>query len=532
MKINLLKKLLCLSPVVISPILVTACGNDTHKEKHAQFYLDFYQKELNAIWSTKTADINSAATDSTADHKYNLQIGVLNEVITKVKTDGAAEFKKEFPNLNNYDASIFNDIAISFSIPKDSSGNLKVADNDILSVYPTSIISGSASEKQISYTLKLNSSKLVSTALAGSLKLNLQAGFINYSTSSSNPLANNNINSIYGNADMSTILVGTYGGLDVGTRGASGGYSFVNYNTSSKNKLNSDKVLKIYGNADLSTILVGEDGGGLDVGTRQADGKYNFTNYSTSSSGSKLANNSIQSVYGNKDLSTILVGENGGGLDLGTRAKPGDPYTFTNYSTSSSNKINSDYVFGAYANPDLSTILLGENGQGLDVGTKAKASDPYTFKHYNTSSSGSEKLASNNVYDVYATSDLSTILLGTLTGGLDVGTRAKASDPYAFTAYNTSGSGNKKLANNRVYSVYGNADLSKILVGENYGGGLDVGAKQADGSYTFANYNDSSSIKLTNGNVSSVYGNADLSTILVGEYTDGGLDISSNLWFA
>ena len=58
MKLNLLKKLLTLTPVVISPILVTACGSSDNGGKDnkpkdisadGKFYLDFYQRELENI---------------------------------------------------------------------------------------------------------------------------------------------------------------------------------------------------------------------------------------------------------------------------------------------------------------------------------------------------------------------------------------------------------------------------------------------------------------------------------------------------
>ena len=544
MKLNLLKKLLCLSPVVVSPILVTACGSsntdgdkiDALKLKTAalkiskvaapgKFYLDFYQRELNAIWATKTDAINAAADNISANHQYDLQLQVLNEVLTKVKTDGASEFKKEFPTLDDYNANIFDDITVSFSIPDDSKGNLKVAANGVLSVYPADILSGATSEKHISYTLKLNSPEASAKDLSGSLKFDLKGRFIAYKAGSG--LSGNYIYGVYGgNGDMSTILVGEYGsGIDVGTKQAGGGYKFDNYNDT--NGLASNNVYKVYGSNDLSTILVGELDAGLDVGTiSKADDSYTFSNYSTTSSGSKLNNNKVSNVYGNANLSTILVSENGGGLDVGTISKADDPYTFTNYSTTSSgSKLNNDKVNCAYGNADMSTILVGEQGGGLDVGTKAKAGDPYTFTNYSTTSSGS-KLNSDKVNCVYGNADMSTILVGEENGGIDVGTRDKASDPYTFTNYSTASSGSSQLSNDYIYGVYGNPDMSKILVGGF--AGLEVGTKQADGSYNFTRYDQSEGMS-SNG-VNDISANPDLSKILV--VTDTGLSISSNLWFA
>ena len=544
MKLNLLKKLLCLSPVVISPILVTACGNsnnggkdkiDALKLKTAalkiskvaapgKFYLDFYQRELNAVWATKTAAINAAATDTAANHQYDLQINVLNEVLTKVKTDGATEFKKEFPTLDNYNADIFDDITVSFTIPDDSKGNLKLADNGVLSVYPASFISGATSEKHISYTLKLNSPEVSAKDLSGSLKLNLKAGFLNYTTSSSSPLNNDYIRSIAGSTDMSTILVGENGGgLDVGTRTTAGGYAFVNYSTASsgKEKLANNQVLGVYGNADMSTILVGEDGGGLDVGTRaKASDPYTFTNYA-GGAGKPLGDGTVLSVTGSSDLSTILVGENYTGLDVGTRASASDPYTFTNYAGGSGKPLARNSVQSVAGNADLSTIFVGENnGGGLDVGTRASASDPYTFTNY--AGGAGKPLANGDVGSVFSNANMSTILVGELGGGLDVGTRAKADDPYTFTNYSTASA--SPLANDSVISVNGSADLSTILVGT-FLGGLSIGTRaSAADPYTFTN-------TLPGDYIYSTAGTADLSTILVADY-GGGLDISSNLWFA
>ena len=540
MKLNLLKKLLTLTPVVISPILVTACGSsdndktDINKDTApGKFYLDFYQRELNAVWATKTAAINAAASDTAANHQYDLGINLVDAVLPKVKTDGASEFKREFPKLDNYDSSLFDDITVSFSIPDDSKGNLKVDNDGKLTIYPASVVSGSASEKHIDYTLKLNSSKIVSKEIIGSLKFNLKAGFVNYDDSTSSPLANNTVLSVYGNSNLSTILIGTLKrGLDVGTRQAGGSYTFSTYNSSSsgKKKLTDDDVAAVYGNADLSTILVGEYGGGMDVGTRQNDGSYNFKNYKTAQG---LANDYVISVNGSANLSTILVGTDEGGLDVGTKQGDGT-YKFVNYNKGSagSSALADNSILSSYGNADLSTILLATYG-GLNVGTK-QAGGGYTFDKYDTSSSGSEKLASNAVYSVYGSTDLSTILVGeygALDGGLDVGTNKQGDGTYKFVNYNKDSAGSSALSGIYVEDVYGNADLSTILVGD-YNAGLDVGTRQADGSYTFVNYNkDSGNGALSFNSVKTIYGTTDLSTILVGTY-GGGIDISSNLWFA
>ena len=528
---------------MISPILVTACGSSTDGDKinalklktaakeiskvaaPGKFYLDFYQRELNAVWATKTADINAAAANISANHQYDLQLQVLSEVLTKVKADGASQFKKEFPTLDDYNANIFDDIAVSFTIPDDSKGNLKVDNDGKLTIYPASIINGATSEKHISYTLKLNSPEASAKDLSGSLKFDLQARFSGYNTG--NGLAGNNLYGVYGNADMSTILAGIYTtGLDVGTKQAGGSYAFDHYNNS--NGLASDNVYKVYGSNDMSTILVGEVGGGLDVGKRaKASDPYTFTNYKSSSS--KLSSDNVAAVYGNANMSTIFVGTFSNGLDVGTISKADDPYTFVNYSSSdpAGKKLANNEVRAMYGNADLSTIFVGEDGGGLDVGTRASASDSYNFKNYSTkSSSGEEKLANDDVQGVYANADMSTILVGENGGGLDIGTRDKASDPYTFTNYSTKSSGKEKLAKDEVSSVYGNPDMSIILVG--LAGGLDVGVKQADGKYNFTLYNQDQGI--LGSSVNTISSNADLSTILIS--TDNGLSISSNLWFA
>ena len=516
MKLNLLKKLLCLSPVVISPILVTACGD---KESASNFYVKTYQSELNSVWQTKTEAVNQAALNSS--HQYDLKKEVLDETLTKVKVDAEAKFKKEFPKLDNYDPNTFNDIKVSFSIPKDSSGNLKVT-GDVLSVYGGSIISGVTSKKQIGYTLGLDKKDV-----KGDLKFDLKTGFTNYSTSSSGnkKLASDNIESFYGNADLSTILVATYdAGLDVGTKQASGGYTFANYNTSSSGseKLSNDRILSVTGNADLSTILLASYRGGLDVGTKAKPGDpYAFKNYKT---GQGLAVNDVYSVYGNTDLSTILVGEQGGGVDVGTRAKASDDYTFTNYNKGSG--LASDNVESVFGNKDLSEILVSTDN-GLDVGTRAKASDPYTFATYDDVSPGKKALPSDNIASAYGNADMSEILVST-DRGLSVGTKQNDGS-YTFVTYNTSSS--NKLASDSVAFASGNTNMSTILVGE-YGGGLDVGKRaKASDPYTFDNYSKNSASPLSSNKIIAGYNNADLSTILLGTY-GAGLDISSNLWFA
>ena len=525
MKLNLLKKLLILSPIVISPVLVAACGTTITTKLNASgnFYLDYYQKELNAIYKDQVAAINTAANSN--KHQYNLQSGIIDKVLTKVKTDGASEFKKELPNLSDYNVKIFDDIKITFSIPKDSSGNLKL-DNNVLTVYPANVINTS-SEKQIDYSLTLNNAKAKATVINSNLKLDLKPGFDNYNdTSSVSKLISNKVFCVYGNASMSTLLVGTAVGLDVGKRQANGSYKFDTYTTSgpANKTLNNEVVNSVWGSTDMKTILVGEEGGGLDVGTKQKDGSYDFVNYSDTTSGSKLSSWKVWIVYGNNDLSRILVGTGRSGLDVGTRKQPSDPYAFTYYSTSSSGnkKLSGDLIHALYAKPDMTTILVGTRDNGLDVGTDTNG--VYWFKDFTTSSSGKQELASNRVYDVYGTTDLSTILVGENGGGLDVGQQNGAT--YDFTNYSTSSSGEEKLNNNEIWAVSGNADLSTILVGED-GGGLDVGTKQADGKYNFTNYTS----QLGGKNIVDIHATTDLSTILLGEDV-GGLDISSNLWFA
>ena len=516
MKLNLLKKLLTLTPVVISPVLVTACGD---KDDTGNFYVKTYQSELNTVWQTKVQAVNQAALNSS--HQYDLKKEVLDETLTKVKATGAAKFKKEFPDLDNYNAANFNDIKVSFTIPKDSSGNLKVAGN-VLSVYGGSIISGVTIKKQIDYTLTLNKKDI-----KGDLKFDLKAGFVNYkaSSSGSQKLASDNIAATSGSKDMSTILIGEDdAGMDVGTKQASGGYAFTNYNTSSSGdqKLASNRILGISGNANLSNILVAAYGGGLDEGTRaKASDPYAFKNYKT---GQGLATNDVNAVYGNADFSEILVGESGGGLDVGTRAKATDAYTFSNYKTGQG--LSSDNVYGVYGNDDLSEILIATD-KGLDVATRAKASDSYTFAQYNTGSPGNKALLSNNVTSVYGNADMSEILVST-GKGLSVGSKQSAGS-YTFVTYTTSSS--SKLASDNVTFASGNTDMSKILVGEN-GGGLDVGKRDsADSSYIFTNYSTTPDSILSNDKVFAGYNTADLSTILLGTY-GGGIDISSNLWFA
>ena len=528
MKLNLLKKLLTLSPVVISPVLVTACGSNDDgggKTDNASFYLKIYQSELSIVWQTKTQAVNQAALDF--NHEYNLQTQVLSEVLTKAKAEGAAEYKKEFPNLNNYDGSNFDDITASFSIPNDSRSNLKIS-GSVLSVYPTDIFGGPKNKNHIDYTLALNGPKVISKSISGFLNIVLQPGFINYNASSG--LEDNDVSAVFGNINLSTILVGEAGGgLDVGTRASSGGYKFDIYDTNGsgkKGKLDNDDVLSVYGNNDLSEILVGENDGGLDVGTRaKASDPYTFKNYKSTISGHT---NDVSSIYGNASLSTILVGYRGfGGLSVGTKQADGN-YTFFNYDGGAGKPLGGNNIGAVYGNADMSKILVGEDGTGLDVGTR-KSDGKYTFVHYNSYSGA--PLASAFILSLSANADMSKIFVGERNfaagGGLDVGTR-QSNGSYSFKNY-PGGSG-KPLANLNVTSIQGNADMSKILLGEN-GGGMDVGTKQADGNYSFVNYNTATSNKLTSNDVQGVFTTTDFSKILVGE-DGGGIDISSNLWFA
>ena len=523
MKLNLLKKLLTLSPVVISPILVTACGNSD--DDTGNFYVKAYQSELNTVWATQNAAINTAA--NSPNHQYDLKKQVLDETLTKVKATGAAAFKKEFPDLDSYKADYFDDIKVSFSIPQDDAGNVKVAGNNLL-VYPGSIMDGEKTEKQINYNLSLKEKS--SKDISGSLKFDLGSNFISYSTKDTGDqkLPSDSIVASFGNQNMSTILLGTQdAGLSVGNQQANGGYAFTNYDIdgTGSQKLANNKVLGVSGNKDMSEILVGEYGGGLDVGKRaKASDPYAFTNYDTSKG---LASNDIFSVYDNGDLSTILVAEDGGGLDVGTRAKASDAYTFSNYKIGSG--LSSDDVFSTYGDNDMKTILVATDS-GLEVGTRDKASDRYSFTNYNTSSAGKKKLSSNNIYDVYGTVDMSEILLATTDAGVDLGTR-QSDGSYNFINYSTTSPGNKKLSADQVSFVAGNANMSEILVGED-GGGLDVGKKvSADSSYEFTNYTNIPKGILSSNKIVSGYSNSDLSGILLGTF-DGGIDISSNLWFS
>ena len=519
MKLNLLKKLLTLSPVVISPILVTACGStdDTRKTKHASFYLEYYSRELNTLIASQNSVINAVA--NSPNHNYDMKLEVLDKVLAKVEADGKKEYQKEFANSSDYNGDIFYDVVTSFSIPDDSSGIFKLNGNT-LSVYPTSVANLASNEKHINYSLTLKNSKLNIQPVTGTLKINLAGGFVNFGTGNSN-----DVTAVYGNTNLSTVLVGTESGIQVGVKQNDGKYKFTTYDDS--NGLSDNYVEDVYGNADMSKIMVGEDSeggaGGLDVGTRQPDGSYKFKNYSTSSSGSKLANDTVLGLYGDANMSKILVGEDTGGLDVGNES--GGNYTFKNYTNS--NGLNNNIVESVYGDIDLSTILVGERGGGLDVGNESGGA--YSFKNYSTKSTGSEKLKGDTVKAVFGSANMSSVFVGEDGTGIDVGT--KNGSVYNFTNYSTSSTGKEKLTSNDVKSIYGNSEMSKILVGEE-GGGLDVGTKGKDGKYTFVNYKTSTSPgKLKNNRVTDIYGNADLSRIVFGEF-GGGIDISSNLWFA
>ena len=495
MKLNLLKKLLCLSPVLISPVLVTACGSEAKKPSNSDnFYLSFYKMKLNEQFNALKTTIADAAKSST--HQYQFKVNVITPVLNACKKDGASEFKKQFPD-DTYNEKLFDQIVINFA----TTGNLKLSsDLSTLMVYPNSVIT-SSSAQELNYTLQLKGAKTLIDA--GSLVLNLSAGFVPVTFS---PVG---VTTVYGNNDLSTILVGTKSdGLSVGTRQANGSYNFINYNTFSASKLANNDVTSIFATSDLTTIFVAEMGGGLDVGVKQNDNSYQFTNYDTSSS-NPLSSDNLQNVTGGANGKNILISTQGYGIDIGIQQDNGS-YSFTGYNTGNSSLVSNE-VFAGFTNRDLSTILLGTDS-GISKGTQSN--NKYTFTSYNTGSG----LASNDIKSIFASSDLKTLVAGTISNGISISSDFDASSP-TFKTYDASSG----LAGNDIKDVFGNQDATKILVAEGTNG-LDIGSKTNSG-YTFKNYS-SADLSTT----AAIYGNSDLSSLLVG--STNKINISSDLWFA
>ena len=126
------------------------------------------------------------------------------------------------------------------------------------------------------------------------------------------------------------------------------------------------------------------------------------------------------------------------------------------------------------------------------------------FKNY------AADLGNNDVNSVYASSDGNTIFAGT-EGGLSVGNK-QGDNSYTFENYT--------LNNDYVNSVYASSDGNIIYVGTR--SGVSVGTK-ANNTYTFQNYTTADG--LGNSLVDSVYASSDGNTIYAG--TAGGVSVGT-----
>ena len=512
-KVSLLKKILCFSPVVISPIIMAAsCNSDNSVVDN--FYLSYFGQELKSTWSKNEAAINAIATSAT--HSYNLNENILIPTLAACKATGAEAFNQAFSGNNSYDADTFNNVSSVFTISSAGSSNLRIL-NNILTVYPKSILASDA-DYTINFTLTLKNKNI-----KGEVKINVAPGFLKYNLR--NKLHSNYVRAVYGSKDMSEILVGEWNeGLEIGNRQKDGSYDFTEYGSE---YLSDTRINSVYGNADLSTILVGTYSGGLYVGNKESDGKYQFTNYNMSSS-SPLISNDIYGLRANADfskiiLSTSVLGDSErSGVCVGTKQSGGE-YTFKNYTADDSALIGGSYYsLIASSDNDLSTILVSTSDEGIQIGKLDSVSGGYSF------STLQDGLKSKQVVSLSATNNLATILVGENGGGLDVGTR-QADGTYNFDNYST-----PVLADNEVSSSATNQDASKILVGLN--NGLDVGTKQADGKYTFVKYGKGSTPGIQGSTVQELYANSDLSNIIIPSNSGnasgpGGIDISTITWF-
>ena len=247
----------------------------------------------------------------------------------------------------------------------------------------------------------------------------------------------------------------------------------------------------------VNAVYVSDDGNTVFAGTSRglAIGKRNGLTYTFKNISSGLVNTDVRSVYSPNNGATIYVATNGG-LSVGTRGS-NDTYTYINSTTTQ--RLGSNNLRSVYATTGNDPTVVVGTIRGLSVGFKK--GDQYYFENLTTTSG----LGSNQINSVYASPDGSIIYAGT---GSGVSVGIKQSDfVYTFTN-STSGLGNRNVT-----SVYPSSNGNTIYAGTY--GGVSVGTKQSSSNkYTFTNYNTSQGLGANI--VSSVYPSSDGNTIYAG----------------
>ena len=483
---KLFKSLVMSAPVLVTPLVANSCSSNNNKTPSAKYYVDALAKTLKTQLNLISSQVTSTAIgNNSLDISSNINTAII----------AAKKIAPKTPS--NIDK-----ITLSFT----GTNNLKVEKNSdnqyLLMVYPT-FISNDSAKQNLTTTLSLTLSASDKNTQTITNTYDVAKGFKAYDTG---PGAYA-VNSVYPIDNGNTIFAGTAGeGVSVGTKTGTT-YSFQNLKTG----LDSNYIWSVHASSDGNTLYVGTGDpeskkGGVSVGTKQEDNSYTFQNYTSS-----LNNDYVNSVYPSNDGSFLYVATDGG-VAVGT--KNDSTYNFQTYTKG----LGSSSVYFVYPSSDGNKLYTATNG-GLSIGTKNPRGNEYTFKNFSTE----QGLPSNIVYSVYPTNNGNTIYAGT-TEGVVVGTKASGSEEYTFKTYTTG------LGSKRVNSVYPTNNGNTIYAGtggdKNSMGGVSVGTKQTDGSYTFQNYTAGSDVN----SVASVYPTNNGNTIYAG--AGSGLWVSQSNWFS
>ena len=395
---------------------------------------------------------------------------------------------------------------------------------------------GSLSENEINtLTTVKNGDLWVGTLNSGIDVLKKNGHFTHYSTS--NGLTNNSIFGVHED-NTGQIWIATFGGglnvIDLVT----GKIVVHKFDPQNKESLSSNKVWGIF--EDMANTLWFSTSNGLSYYNRTI---FKFTTYKINESAEESGNNSIFSIYEDKQGYT-WCGVLGGGLNVFSRREgrfvnekfaslsnpqlrfcdvfciAEDPSGLLWIGTSTGllcwdrksgnirqfkhdpadkNSISNDYIRSLFIEPS-GAVWIGTHGGGLNVYNPKTGS----FNVLQNNPSDPASLSNNVVMNIFQDKD-GRLWISTYGGGLNRLDRATGK----FTFFKNEVNNPKSISSNFIHCVY--QDKNGVLWVGTYGGGLNT-LNESDNSFTHYTERDGLPNNIVNGILSDIHGNIWVST--------------------
>ena len=436
MKLNLLKKLLCLSPLVISPVLVSACGNsgNPNQNDESHFYVNYYKTKLEATFQSVAKQM-LVISPTVAKKVINLKQELFDKAIAACKKDGKAAFNQKFTNPTTaYDATKFDSITNNLSLSSNAQGFAQL-NSQSLNIFHFSPLL--ASKQDVSLMDNIKSGSISEKT---SLALNFTASFVTYNNAS-DPEWQNNVQAVAASDDGNTVYVGTFDkGVTVGTKQSDGSLVF------KRTTVGNEQINCITASADGTSFIAGSQSGKLFVGTKSGD------TYNVSSSSIGGAGNPIYSlVYANYTSKIWYLASKDGFYVV----KP----------TSKSNPAPIATKISNYTGTLINKISVSDNGRAFAIATLqglyAGSTTDYTSFSFNKLT-GANAPSSSSPVDTLAM-DTDGTIYASATNKIYIAT--KSNQTYSFTNSQINGMSSLDSIKSMAFSHSSN-QIKVVLAGE------------------------------------------------------------------